>query len=172
MNVMDLLKQYADSPTDTQADFDTVARQVPPEVLGDGLAQAMRSDQTPPFANMVGSLFGGSDPQQRAGLLTQLIQAAGPAILGSLGSLGGGALGRLLPGLQGAGSQAASVSPDDAAGVTPDEVGELAAQAEKSDPGIFDKIGAYYAKHPEVVKVLGGAALAIALGQMANRNKR
>jgi uncharacterized membrane protein YeaQ/YmgE (transglycosylase-associated protein family) len=31
---------------------------------------------------------------------------------------------------------------------------------------------AYYAQHPEVVKVLGGAALAIALGQAAMRMKR
>ena len=171
MNVIDILKQYADSPTDTNADFDAVARQVPTEVLGHGIAQAMWSDQTPSFGSMIGSLFGGSDPQQRAGLLTQLIRAAGPAVLSSIG---GGALGRIVQSMQGAreAAQPTTISPSDAADVTPDQLQEIAAGAEKADPSIFDKIGAYYAQHPEVVKVLGGAALAIALGQMANRVKR
>jgi hypothetical protein len=59
------------------------------------------------------------------------------------------------------------VSPSDAASVTADELNEISKSAESHDVGIFDKIGAYYAQHPEVVKVLGGAALAIALGRMA-----
>lgn len=171
MNLMDILKQYADSPTDTHTDFDAVARQVPPEVLGQGIAEAMRSDRTPSFGTMVGSLFGGSDPQQRAGLLTQLIRAAGPALMSGLG---GGALGRIVQGMQGGrdAAQPTAVTPGDAAEVTPDQLQEIAAGAEKADPSIFDKVGAYYAQHPEVVKVLGGAALAIALGQMATRMKR
>ena len=78
MDIADILKQYADRPTDTQTDFDEVARQVPPDVLGSGIAQAFRSDQTPAFGDMIGSLFGGSNPQQRAGLLGQLISAVGP----------------------------------------------------------------------------------------------
>jgi hypothetical protein len=44
--------------------------------------------------------------------------------------------------------------------------------AEKQDPAIMDRPGAYYAKHPEVVKVLGGTALAFLLGQLAGRMKR
>ena len=56
--------------------------------------------------------------------------------------------------------------------MTPDQVREVAAAAEKSDPSIMDRIGAYYAENPEVVKVLGGTALAIALGQMATRMRR
>jgi hypothetical protein len=36
----------------------------------------------------------------------------------------------------------------------------------------MDRPGAYYAKHPEVVKVLGGTALAFLLGQLAGRMKR
>ena len=81
MDIADILKQYADRPTDTHTDFDEVSRQVPREVLGDGLAQAFRSPQTPDFGNMVGSLFGGSNPQQRAGLLGQLIRSVAPAVL-------------------------------------------------------------------------------------------
>jgi len=165
VNVTDLLKQYADSPTDTHADFDVVAREVPSSVLGDGIAEALRSDKTPAFGNIVSSLFGNSNPQQRAGLLTQLIQAAGPALLSSLS---GGAIGKIIQGMKGKlDDGAVQVSPSDAASVTADELNEISKSAESHDTGIFDKIGAYYAQHPEVVKVLGGAALAIALGRMA-----
>jgi hypothetical protein len=170
MNIADILKQYAESPTDTHADFDAVAREVPGSVLGDGIAEAMRSDKTPSFGSLVGSLFGGSDPQQRAGLLTQLIRAAGPAVLSSIS---GGALGKIVQSLQGRrdGGEG-EVSPSDAATVTQDELKQISEGAEKQDPGIFDKIGSYYAQHPEVVKVLGGAALAIALGRMAQRTQQ
>ena len=49
---------------------------------------------------------------------------------------------------------------------------EIATAAQKQDPSVLDRVGAYYAEHPLVVKVLGGAALAIALAQVANRLKR
>jgi hypothetical protein len=163
MNVMDILKSYAERPTDTEQDFDEVAGQVPADALGQGLAHAFRSDRTPDFGSMVGSLFGGSNPQQRAGLLGQLISAVGPTLMATLGS---GALGRMLKG------GAADISPEAAAQVDPQQVRDIATAAEQQDPGVMDRVGAYYAKHPEVVKVLGGAALAIALGQVANRMKR
>jgi len=165
MGLMDILQQYAARPTSTETDFDEVAPQVPADVLGDGLAQAFRSDKTPPFGNMVSQMFGNSNPQLRAGLLTQLIAAVGPALLGKLA---GGGLGRFA---QGAGA-AEAVTPDAAAQVTPEQVREIAAEAEKRDPTIMDRIGSFYAQHPEVVKGLGGAALAIALGQIATRMRR
>lgn len=173
MNIADILKQYADRPTDTETDFDEVARQVSPDVLGSGITQAFRSDQTPPFQDMLGSLFGGSNSQQKAGLLNQLIRTLGPTLLSGVA---GGALGRLLQ--SGLGGQAArgaavpEVTPGVADQLTPEQMQQIGAAAEKQDPTILDKVGAYYAQHPEVVKVLGGAALAIALGQMANRNRR
>jgi hypothetical protein len=169
MDIADILNQYASRPTDTQTDFDEVSRQVPPEVLGDGIAQAFRSEQTPDFGNMIGSLFGGSNPQQRAGLLGQLIGAVGPAVLSSIA---GGALGRMFQGGGAAAGRQRQVTPDDVVDVTPEQVREVATAAEKNDPGIMDRIGQYYAQHPEVVKVLGGTALAIALGQMATRMRR
>jgi len=167
MGIMDILQQYAARATDTHQDFDEVARQVPPEVLGDGIAQAMRSDRTPPFGDMVGQLFGQSNPQQRAGLLTQLIRSIGP---GALASVAGGVLGRL--GQSAVGQAQPQVSPADVENVTPEQAREIATAAEQKDPGVMDKVGSYYAQHPEVFKALGGAALAIALGQMANRMKR
>jgi hypothetical protein len=167
MSIMDILQQYAARATDTHQDFDEVAKQVPPEVLGDGIAQAMRSGRTPPFGDMVGQLFGHSNPLQRAGLLTQLIRSVGP---GALASIAGGVLGRL--GQSAGSAPQAQVSPADVESVTSEQAREIAAAAEKQDPGVMDKVGSYYAQHPEVFKALGGAALAIALGQMANRMKR
>jgi len=171
MDIADILKQYADRPTDTQTDFDEVARQVPPDVLGSGIAQAFRSDQTPDFGSMIGSLFGGSNSQQRAGLLGQLISSVAPAVLSGLA---GGALGRMFQGGQGgsAGTATRTVTPEDVVDLTPDQVREVAAAAAKNDPGVMDRIGEFYARNPEVVKVLGGTALAIALGQMATRMRR
>ncbi len=188
MTLGDILDQYAARPTSTEADFADVAPQVAPEVLGDGIAEAFRSEQTPAFGNMVEQLFGGSNPTQRAGLLNQLIAAAGPAILAKLGGVlggagasqasasgGGGLLGNVLGGLFGGGAspdRTGTVSPDDADRVTPAQVREMAEAAKQSDPSVMDRVGGFYAQHPELVKILGGAALAVALGRMAKRAPR
>ncbi|MBC7435121.1 MAG: hypothetical protein H7332_03525 [Bdellovibrionales bacterium] len=177
---MDISKPYLDRPTDTQADFDEVARQVPSSALAGGLADAFRSDKTPDFGQMAASLFGGSNGQQQAGLLSQLIKSV---ILALLSSVAGGALGRMFQGsfqgsFPGSASSAAGVpaatqiSASDLSQLTPDQVRELATEAQRQDPGVLDRVGAFYAEHLEVVKVLGGAALAIALGQVATRVRR
>lgn len=161
MSAMDILKSYLDRPTDTHQDFDEVARQVPSDALAGGIADAFRSNRTPDFGQMVSSLFSGSNGQQRSGLLQQLASALGPSLLANVA---GGLLGRL-GGQSGGGVQSAD-------NVSPDQVREIAAAAEKEDPSVMDRIGAYYAQHPDVVKVLGGTALAVALGHIAGRMKR
>ena len=168
MNVMDILKSYVDRPTDTHQDFDEVSRQVPAEALGGGIAEAFRSDRTPDFGSMVSSLFGGSNPQQRAGLLGQLIRTIGPSVLSSIA---GGAFAKF--GQSDTRSPSpAEISPATAGSVSADQVREIATAAQKEDPSVLDRVGAYYSQHPEVVKVLGGAALAIALGQIGTRLRR
>ena len=167
MSLIDILNQYASRPQDQPAPaaeqhFEQVARQAPPAVVSEGLAEAFRSDQTPPFGEMVGRLFANSDPQQRAGLLNQLLGALGPALLGS-GA--GGQLGDLL---RRAGTSA-PITPEQTASVTPDEVQEAAHRAEQQNPTIVDRISDFYAQHPTLVRTLGSAALAIALAKMARR---
>lgn len=174
MSLMDILQQYAARPTSTEQDFDEVVPQVPSDVLGDGLAHAFRSEQTPPFSAMVQQLFGNSNPQLRAGLLNQLVRTVGPAVLANIA---GGLFGRMAQaqgGRSGAGSTGAapSITPDDAEQVSAEQVGKIAAAAEKKDPTVIDRIGGFYSEHPDLVKMLGGAALAIALGRMAGRVKR
>jgi hypothetical protein len=171
MSIADILAPYAGRPTDTHTDFDEVARAAPPELLGGGIADAFRSDRTPAFGDMVGNLFGGSSMSQRGGLLGQLVSTLGPAILSGLA---GGGLGRLAEKAKNA-SQAdgrtVDLDDDDVRDVTPEQVKEMASEAERKDPGILDRLGEYYAKNPDLVKILGGSALAVILGQMASRHR-
>jgi hypothetical protein len=165
MGLLDILKQYAD-PSSVQPDrvgahFDEVAQQSNPNDLGNGVAAAFRSDATPPFGQMVGDLFGRSDPQQRAGILNQILQTVGPSVLATLG---GGVLGRVLGGA--ASGAAPTITPAQAAQVSPEDAAAIAAHAEQHDSSIVDKAGAFYAQHPALVKSLGAAALAIVLGRM------
>ena len=176
-----LLQQYAGGsapPANVDEHFDQVAQAASPSDLSQGLAAAFRSDQTPPFGQMVGQLFGGANPNQRAGMLTNLIAGLAPTVLASLAARGGssgglgGLLGRLMPGAGGTPTGAApTVTPEQASNLSPAEVEEIATHAEKANPGIVDQMSGFYAQHPQLVKGLGAAALAIALGRMANPNR-
>ena len=157
---------------EVEGHFDQVAQNASPDAMSQGLAAAFRSDSTPPFGQMVGQLFGAADPNQRAGMLSRLIAGVAPGVLASLsagaGASGGlgGILGRLLPG----GSAPAAITPAQAAQVTPAEVEQIAQHAEQHNPGIIERMSGFYAEHPQLVKSLGAAALAIAMGRMANRS--
>jgi hypothetical protein len=169
MGLMDILSQYAGSPApqaNTAGHFDEVAHQAPAGSLGTALASMFRSDATPPFGQTVGQLFGQSNPEQRAGVLNQIIQSLGPGALAA----GGGILAKVLGTAGGATSAPPTVSPDQASRVSPDDVTTIATHAEQQNPSIVDRLGSFYSQHPEVVKTLGVAALAVAMGHMqANR---
>lgn len=64
------------------------------------------------------------------------------------------------------------VTPEQASQLTPEQVQEIASRAEQHDPTVLDKIGGFYAEHPQLVKTLGSAALAIALAGVANRMRK
>lgn len=164
MGLMDILEQYAGQAMaaqgDPHADFSKVAEQAPPDALGAGITEALRNGAGGSFATAIEKLFANSNPDQRAGLLTRLVEAAGPAVLSSIA---GGALARF------GGGGAAQVSPADANSVTPAQAGELANAAHAKDPGIVERVGSFYSQHPLVVKALGAAALAVAMSHMARR---
>ncbi|WP_200960856.1 hypothetical protein [Noviherbaspirillum sp. Root189] len=170
-----ILEQYSGAGAgrashDVEQDFDNIAQNSPQEDLRDGLSQAFRSDQTPPFSNMVGQLFNQADTNQRTGMLNQLLGSVGPSVLASV--LGGGALGGL-GGLlnRGGGEQQVQLTPDQVDQLSPQQVEELAAHAERENPGVIDRMSSFYAQNPTLVKALGGAALAIALGHMSQRRR-
>jgi len=166
MGFMDILEQYAGQAmapqADAHADFSKVAAEAPPDTLGAGITEALRNGAGGSFADSIEKLFANSNPDQRAGLLTRLIESAGPAMLSSIA---GGALARL----GGGGAGTTPVAPADADTVTPAQAGELAAAAHAKDPGIIDRVGSFYSEHPQVVKALGAAALAVAMSHMARR---
>ena len=170
MGILDILQQYANPSAAAQTGnvhehFDQVAQQASPQDLGNGVAAAFRSDATPPFGQMIGSLFGQSNPQQRAGILNQLVQVLGS---GALSSMAGGALGRVLGG---AGNAAPTITPEQAQQISPSDAATIAEHAEKKDPSVLDRAGEFYAQHPQLVKGLGAAALAIALGRMHSNQR-
>lgn len=162
----EVLQQYRGTsaqnpPQNASEDFQKVAQRAPPEVLSNGIAQAFRSDSTPPFAQMISQLFSQSNPAQRAGILNHLISAAGPAVLSS------GLLGSLSGALQG---QNPRVTPERAQEVQPATVQQIAQQAQANDPSIIDRAGAFYSQHPKLVQGLGAAALAVMMSHMSQRH--
>jgi hypothetical protein len=157
--VQDVFQRYsgqgggaAAAPDNPHEDYQQVAHAAPPQVVASGLSNAFRSDQTPPFPQMLANLFSHSDPNQRAGLLNRLLGALGPGAAAALPGLGGG-----------------RVSPEQTNQVTPDQVQQIAAHAERQNPSIVDEVSGFYAQHPQVVKALGGLALTIALQHMMRR---
>jgi hypothetical protein len=163
-----LLNQYAAgnaTSDDVHSAYDRVAPGVPQSTLADGISHAFRSDQTPAFEQMVGTLYNQSDPDQKAGVLNQILAALGPSAAPMLGGLGGsGALagiGDLLSGR--------AVSPQQAQEIPPQTVEVLAQQAAKKDPTIMDQAASFYAQHPTLVKAIGAGALALLLSKMSRR---
>ena len=138
-----ILDRYADrdDPDGNDDDFDQVAQHAPPAVMSQGVAEAFRSDRTPPFPNMLGQMFGRSDPNTRAGILNQLIAAAGPAILAGVLGRGGGTsntggsfgnvVGDLLRGGGLGQTNAPQITPEQASRVPPEAVEELVRETER-----------------------------------------
>lgn len=145
------------------AAYDQVAPAVPQGSLAAGLGHAFKSDQTPPFEQMVSGLFGQSNPDQKAGLLNQLLASLGPAGSRVLGSLG-------LGGLAGA-TAGQSVTPQQAQDVSPEAVQTIARQAATRDPSIMDKAASFYAQHPTLVKAIGAGALALLMSKISQARR-
>ena len=165
LDLGNLLQQYLGGTHPANAgraydDFDQVAQNAPHTAMAQGVTEALRSDQTPPFAHMVSQLFDKGDSTQRAGMLNQLLRGVGP---GLLSSIAGGALGKLFSGNE----APAAITPEQASALTPEQVKQLAEEAEKENPSIVDRMGDFYAENPTLVKTIGGAALAIVLGRIA-----
>jgi hypothetical protein len=157
-NLMGALESMAGGSGNDQA-FSQVAANAGQGGLAAALTHAFQSDQTPPFGQMVGSMFGNSDPEQKAGLLNQLAQTLGPQLLasGALGSLGS---------LFGGGGQ---ITPAQAAQVSPEDVQAAAEHAEKHNPSIVEQASNFYAQHPTLVQGLGAAALAMMMSHMSKK---
>ncbi len=160
-----LLKQVSGGnapPADVHAAYDQVAQNVPQGTLADGLLHAFQSNQTPPFEQMLGTLFAQSNPEQKAGILNQLIGSLGPG--GLTQALSAAGLGGLAGSLAGG-----AVSPQQAQQVPPQAVQTIAQHAAAKDPSIMSQAAGFYAQHPTLVKAIGAGALALLLSHMSQR---
>jgi hypothetical protein len=159
-----ILQQYrgasaANPPATVEQDYSQVAQSASQSHLASGLSEAFRSNETPPFGHMLNTLFRNSDGQQRAGILNQLLAAAGPSVLasGGLSSLAG-----LLRGGN-------NVTPEQADQIPPETVQQLAEHAAKQNPSIVDQASEFYAQHPTLVKALGAASLALIMSHLSKK---
>ncbi len=168
----DVLQKYSSAtPTggergqssDTHQDFDRIAQTAPRSAVADGLTEAFRSNQTPPFAEMIAHLFSQSSSDQQAGILNRLLTAVGPEFVRQAGMSG------ILTKLAGMAAMKQPVTPEVAKQVPTEAVKQVAARAEQTNPSIVQMAGEFYAQHPALVKTLGAAALSIAMSQMARR---
>ena len=69
LDLGNLLQKYLNvpagqSPPDVANHFDEVAQQASPQVMSQGIADALRSDQTPPLGQMVSEMFSRANPNQ------------------------------------------------------------------------------------------------------------
>lgn len=161
-DVSALLQQYAAetglrSVQKVEQDFLDIAHQVPSEAVSHGLAEAIRSEQTPPFEQVVVASFERGDARQRAGMLKPLLDAAGPTATTPLINQHASAQDTCLP-----------VESRLASYLHPEAVEMLARHAAQADPAVVHEISRLYAGDPELGKTLGGATLSVALGKLAD----
>ena len=158
-NLMGALGSMTGGSGNLEQAFSQIAGSAGQGGLAAALTHAFQSDQTPPFGQMIGNLFGNSDPEQKAGLLNQLAQSVGPQLLasGALGSLGN---------LLGSGTP---ITPQQEDQVDASDVQQAAEHAQKHNPSIVDEASGFYSQHPTLVKGLGAAALALMVSHMSNK---
>jgi hypothetical protein len=152
------------SEADIHSAFDKVSAAAPHGELTEGLTHVFNSDQTPPFEQMLGGLFGKSSPDQKAAVLNQVISSLGPSAGSVLGSIGG--LGGLAGVLQGG-----NVTASQAQEVPPQVVEQMAQKAKAVNPGVVDAVSGFYAKNPQLVKAIGAGALALLMSRLSRGSR-
>jgi len=139
-----------------EQDFVEVAQQVPAEAVTHGLAEAIYSEHTPPFDQIVVESFERSDSQQRAGVLRHLLDGAGPAAMQPLVDKG------LLPG-----QPEMLADPGVVQRLSAEVIQQIAQEAVQQNPDVIHTMTCMYATDPALGRTLGGFALSVALGKIA-----
>jgi hypothetical protein len=162
-----VLQQYAAdtgvySTEKVERDFVRITRELPAEHVTNGLSEALRSEQTPPFDQVVGQSFEQGDAEQRAGMLNQLLDGAGPAVMKSLMDSGVSH-----DALHSSDRQEPSVTPELAGQLHPELVQQVAREAHQENPGVIDKMSNFYVDDPALVTTLGGGTLSVVMSKIA-----
>lgn len=167
-DVSAVLQQYAaetgvHSVQKVEQDFVTIAQQVPAEEVTGGLVQAIHSEQTPPFDELMRDSYARADVAQRKEMLKRLLDGAHPAVLRPL--VDNNVLHYI--GTDGGSMAGVYVDDDIAERLSPDVFQQIAREASSLDPEVVSKMSEFYADDPHAGRTLGGAALSVALGKMA-----
>ncbi len=160
-----ILQQYSGgsapaNPEQASDHLGQVAQQTAPAFLAGALTRVFQSPQTGSFGQNISSMFDQSNPQQRAGIINQLLPYAGSAGLGGL-------LGGVLSGMGGGYGAQPQVTPELAQQIPPQAVEQLANHAAQQNPSVMEQAGNFYSQHPTLVKALGAGAAIIALRHIA-----
>jgi hypothetical protein len=166
-DVSSVLQQYAAetgvySKEKVERDFAQVTQELPAEHVTNGLSEALRSEQTPPFDQVVGESFEQGDAVQRAGMVNQLLDGAGPSVVRSL--VEGG-----VPedALKCSAQQESAITPEMAEQLHPELVQLLAREAHQENPDVIDKLSNLYVEDPALVNTLGGGTLSVVMSKIA-----
>lgn len=162
-DVSAVLQQYAaetgvHSVQKVEQDFVDVAGQIPAEHVETGLTEAMHSEQTPPFEDMLCESFERGDGPMRAAMLGQLLERASPAAMQPLVDAG------MLPG----GAAQDGVDSVLAERMDVEVVRRIARDAAQTDPSVVQAMSAFFAGDPAAGRTLGGQALSVALNKIAD----
>jgi hypothetical protein len=145
---------------DASAHFEQLAQSVGADTLAQGIAASMRSNETPPFGQIVSQLFSSASGEQKSAIVNTLLSSVSPDQRAQFAAL--------IPGL----TPGATVPTEHAADLTPAAIQTLAQHAEQHDAGIIEKMSAVYAAHPTLVKTLGAAAVTIAMRHIAQQRNQ
>jgi hypothetical protein len=163
-DVKELLGKYATGTApsgDAGTHFQQVAQSVDRSTLAGGIAEALRSDKTPPFSQLVSQLFASGSVEQKSAMLGTLLSAIPANQRSKIASM--------IPSLGGPAADLRTSPPEN---VSPQDVQKLAQQVEKQDATIVDKMSALYAAHPTLIKTLGAGALAIAMRKIGEFSQK
>lgn len=165
-----VLQKYASMGTvqsvqQVEQDFDTISRKAPIEQVSMGLSEAMRSDQTQSFGQMVAQAFEQGEPEQRALMLNQLLQGVSADVLKLLRE---SSVDLSAHGVTGDGEKL-QLSPEQASQISPEHIEVFADCVEKVNPGIVDIMSFFYVKNPELAKPLGATVLGMAMDNVGQR---
>ena len=84
MALLDTLQQIlANATSPDPKHVDQLSREAPKDQLGAGVADALRSDQTPDLGDTLANLFDKASPQDRADILNMLTEKFGAGALGA-----------------------------------------------------------------------------------------
>ncbi len=139
---------------------DTPVAQPPTDAddsLRRGLVAVLRSDEAPPFSQVVSQLYDRAGIRSRIGMLACMLRRVTPKAAAVI------AAGAFLPCFTRTGWRETAVTADDALAATSSQVADLARYAEQSDPGVVEQVCQLLVQDPSLLAVVASIVLAVVM---------